>query len=147
ESPTTEPQAWSSDEGAPRWREYPHPSGERLKALLEGRSEAGDGRSELVRLAARLIIEEGLDAEAADAVGRGYYEHGALPGMGYRNGSRTGQLKTAEGAVEYAAPQICDRSEPYHGNAGHNATRKFRMTSHVDRTNGRRSQLDGLAAS
>jgi hypothetical protein len=29
---------------------------EKLKALMEGRSEVADGRSELVRLAARLII-------------------------------------------------------------------------------------------
>jgi len=31
---------------------------EKLRALMEGRSEVEDGRSELVRLAARLIIEE-----------------------------------------------------------------------------------------
>ena len=59
---------------------------ERLKALLDGRGEATDERSELVRLAARLIVEEGLEAEATDAVGRGYYEHGAASGRGYRNG-------------------------------------------------------------
>ena len=29
---------------------------EKLKALMEGRSEVADGRSELVRLAARLIV-------------------------------------------------------------------------------------------
>ena len=46
---------------------------EKLKALMEGRSEAVDGRSELVRLAAQLIIEEALEGEAADALGRGYY--------------------------------------------------------------------------
>ena len=36
---------------------------EKLKALMEGRSEVADGRSELVRLAARLIIEEALKAK------------------------------------------------------------------------------------
>ena len=40
---------------------------EKLKALMGGRSEAADGRSELVRLAARLIIEEALEGEARDA--------------------------------------------------------------------------------
>jgi hypothetical protein len=45
---------------------------EKLKALMEGRSEAEDGRSELVRLAARLIIEEALEGEARDALGRDY---------------------------------------------------------------------------
>ena len=86
---------------------------ERLKALMEGRGEATDERSELVRLAARLIVEEGLEAEATDAVGRGYYEHGATPGRGYRNGYRPGRLKSAEGAIAFSAPQIADRSEPF----------------------------------
>ena len=46
---------------------------EKLKALMEGRGEVEDGRSELVRLAARLIIGEALEGEGSDAVGRGYY--------------------------------------------------------------------------
>jgi len=86
---------------------------EKLKALMEGRGEATDGRSELVRLAARLIIEEALEGEAADALGREYYARGAAPGAGYRNGYRTGRLKTAEGEIAYSAPQICDRAEPF----------------------------------
>jgi hypothetical protein len=32
------------------------------------------------------------EAESRDAVGRAYYEHGAAPGQGYRNGVRTGRL-------------------------------------------------------
>jgi len=86
---------------------------EKLKALMKGRSEASGGRSELVRLAARLIIEEALESEASDALGRGYYARGAAPGSGYRNGYRTGRLKSAEGAIEYSAPQIADRAEPF----------------------------------
>jgi putative transposase len=86
---------------------------EKLKALMEGTSTGGELGSELVRLAARLILEEALEGEAEDALGRGYYMRGALPGAGYRNGYRTGRLKTAEGAVEYSAPQIADRAEPF----------------------------------
>ena len=86
---------------------------ERLKALMNGESEAGDSRSELVRLAARLIIEEALEGEAADVLRRGYYARGAAPGGGYRNGYRTGRLKSAEGAIAYSAPQIADRAEPF----------------------------------
>jgi transposase-like protein len=86
---------------------------ETLKALMDGRGEATDERSELVRLAARLIIEEGLEAEAMDALGRGYYEHGAAPGRGYRNGYRSGRLKSAEGSIAFSAPQIADRAEPF----------------------------------
>jgi len=49
---------------------------ERLKALMEGHGEKTDLRSELVRLALRLIVEQGLD-EAADALGGEYYVRGA----------------------------------------------------------------------
>ena len=53
------------------------------------------------RIAARLIVEEALEAESRDALGREYYEHGAAPGQGCRNGVRTGRLKTAEGLIQY----------------------------------------------
>ena len=86
---------------------------ERLKVLMNGERESTDGRSELVRLAARLIIEEALEGEARDTLGRDYYARGAVPGRGYRNGYRTGRLKSAEGAIEYSAPQIADRSAPF----------------------------------
>lgn len=55
------------------------------KALMQGRSEVADGRSELVRLAAWLIIEEALEGEAKGAFGRHYYARGAALGAGYRN--------------------------------------------------------------
>jgi transposase-like protein len=67
----------------------------------------------LLRLATRLIVEEALEAEVEDALGRGYYEHGAVTGAGYRNGYRTARLKTAEGPIAYAAPQVADRDEPF----------------------------------
>jgi putative transposase len=84
-----------------------------LSDLIEGRLSSPDGRAELVRLATRLIVEEALEAESRDAIGRDYYEHGAMPGQGYRNGSRTGRLKTAEGLIDYAAPQIAGRDDPF----------------------------------
>jgi hypothetical protein len=46
-------------------------------------------------------------------LGRGYYEHRAAAGTGYRNGYRTGRFKTAEGPIGYAAPQVADRAEPF----------------------------------
>ena len=105
---------------------------EKLKALMEGRAEATEERSELVRLAARLIIEEALDGEATDTLGRDYYAHGAAPGSGYRNGYRMGRLKTAEGEIAYAAPQIADRAEPF----------RSRIRGIV---RGRTEELEGLA--
>ena len=86
---------------------------ESLSALIEGRLSSADGRAALVKLATRLIVEEALEAESRDALGRDYYEHGASPGQGWRNGVRMGRLKTAEGLVDYAAPQIAGREEPF----------------------------------
>jgi transposase-like protein len=86
---------------------------ETLSSLIEGRLSSPDGRSELVRLATRLILEEALEAETRDALGRDYYERGAEDGRGYRNGCRTGRLKTAEGAIEFSAPQVAGRDEPF----------------------------------
>src|SRR6516162_4794080 len=85
---------------------------EKLKAVIEG-TEKGAGASELVRLAARLIIEEALEGEARDVLGREYYARGAAPGAGYRNGYRTGRLDSAEGMLAYSAPQIADCATPF----------------------------------
>ena len=86
---------------------------ESLTDLIEGCLSSADGRSELVKLATRLIVEEALEGESRDVLGRDYYEHGAAPGQGWRNGVRTGRLKTAEGFVDYSAPQVAGREEPF----------------------------------
>jgi hypothetical protein len=90
-----------------------HRTREALRELMEGRYSESFGRTELVQLATRLIIEEGLEAEVRDALDRGYYEHGSQPGGGYRNGLRQGCLKTAEGFIDYAAPQVAGTAEPF----------------------------------
>jgi hypothetical protein len=62
---------------------------EGLTSLIEGGLSTSSAKDEPVKLATRLIGEEALGGEAGDAVGRDYYEHGAQPGHGYRNGNRT----------------------------------------------------------
>jgi transposase-like protein len=84
-----------------------------LHDLIEGRLSSDFGRTELVRLATRLIVEEGLEAEVRDALERDYYERSAGRGGGYRNGVRKGRLKTAEGFIDYSAPQVSGRDEPF----------------------------------
>lgn len=81
-----------------------------LKEMFAGKRSAD--RSGLVRQAARLIVEEALEAEAGQELGRGYYEHGA-GARGYRNGYRMGKMKTAEGVIEFAVPQVSDTAEPF----------------------------------
>jgi putative transposase len=84
-----------------------------LAALIEGRLASPAGRSELVELATRLIVEEALEGEVRDALERDYYERGAAPGQGHRNGHRTQRLKSAEGGLEYSAPQVAGLEQPF----------------------------------
>lgn len=86
---------------------------QKLNELLTHGVADGDARTALLKLAVRKIVEEALEAEVAEAVGRGYYETGAAPGAGYRNGYRRSRLPTAEGAIEYGVPQVADRPEPF----------------------------------
>src|SRR5690606_27104200 len=75
----------------------------RLRQLFEG-GESTE-RSALIRESVRLMIEEALEAEVSEALGRGYFEHGASGGA-HRNGYRRGRLKAAEGEIEYGVPQV-----------------------------------------
>ena len=124
-------------------------TGQRIDELLRAGAAGGiDPRSNLIRLAVQKIVEEGLEAEASEALGRGYYQRddsperdgagtlgpaaGEKPLGGYRNGYRTGHLKSAEGAIEFAVPQISDRAEPF----------VSRIKQHVQ---GRSEELEKLA--
>ena len=91
----------------------PERTRERLRALMDGRLGTAPDRSNLVLLAAQLILEEALEAEVRDEVGRERYERADGEASGYRNGYRTGRMKTAEGVVEFAAPQVRDTAEPF----------------------------------
>jgi putative transposase len=86
---------------------------ERLRALIDGRLGTGAERSDLIRLAARLIVEEALEAEVRDNLGRERYERGSGESAGYRNGYRCGRMKTAEGMVEFSTPQVRDTAQPF----------------------------------
>ena len=73
---------------------------EDLISGVEGKAE----RSDLVKLAAQLIIEEALEGEVQEQLGREYYARGEA--VGHRNGYRPGKLDTAEGRIDYAVPQV-----------------------------------------
>ena len=49
---------------------------EELTSLIEGRLSTDSAKDELVKLATWLIVEEALEGEAADAVGRDYQQSG-----------------------------------------------------------------------
>jgi transposase-like protein len=60
----------------------------------------------LVRLSVEHIVEEAPEAKVEELLGRDYYQRSA--GAGYRNGYPHGRLKTSEGWIEYASPQVRD---------------------------------------
>ena len=87
---------------------------EELQRFLRDMGEVEEGASalsELVRRAATLIVQEGLEAEQRDFIGRERYERG--PGRGYRSGYVRGRLETAEGRLEVERPQVRGAEETY----------------------------------
>jgi putative transposase len=86
-----------------------------LRALLQGQQDAQSGEellSTLVRLSTERVLQEALEHEQAEALGRGRDEARGEQ-LGYRNGYENGTLKTAEGVLRVKLPQIRDREEPY----------------------------------
>jgi transposase-like protein len=74
--------------------------------IEEALANGEQGLRDVLQLAVRKLIEETLEAEVSDALGRGYYERNESGASGYRNGHRTARLKTAEGSVAYSVPQV-----------------------------------------
>lgn len=103
-----------------------------IRQLLSSGS-SGDVRSELIRLGVRRIVEEALEREVGDFLGRGFYQReGGGEVKGYRNGYRTSDIASAEGKIEFAVPQVSDTSEPY----------ESKIRQHIK---GRSEQLEHLA--
>lgn len=89
-------------------------TGQKIRELIAGGDD--DVKSRFLRLAIEQVIEQLLEAEVSDVLGRDYYEHGGGQGdqpRGHRNGYRTNCLRTAEGEVEYATPQVRSTAEPF----------------------------------
>ena len=103
-----------------------------IRQLLSSGS-SGDVRSELIRLGVRRIVEEALEREVGDFLGRGFYQReGGEQVRGYRNGYRTAGLDSAEGKIEFAVPQVRDTDQPY----------QSQIRQHLQ---GRSEQLEHLA--
>jgi transposase-like protein len=100
---------------------------EALSDLIEGRLSSEAGRPELVQLATRLIVEEGLEAEVRDGLGREYCERGGDATRGYRNGVREGRLKTAKGAIAHSALQVAGGEVPFRSRLRQHLKRRRRV--------------------
>jgi transposase-like protein len=83
--------------------------------MLQGQSDAQSGEellSALVRLCTERVLQEALEQEQGQALGRGRYERREGE-LGYRNGYEAGTLKTAEGVLRVQVPQVRGREAPY----------------------------------
>ena len=87
----------------------PEATRKRIAELLNGDLD----KSALMREAMPLRIEETLEAEVTEGLRRPYYGRSEAA-QRYRNGIRMGRLKTAEGLVEYAVPQVTGTETPWH---------------------------------
>jgi putative transposase len=86
-----------------------------LRALLQGQTDAQSGEellSTLVRLSTERVLQEALEHEQAEALGRGRYEARGEK-LGYRNGYENGTLRTGEGVLRVKLPQIRGQDDPY----------------------------------
>ena len=90
--------------------------GQDIAKLLTGglRTTDSDPLGDLMRLAARLVLQEALEAEQTDFLGRGRYQRGSQEEkQGSRNGYEPGSLRTAEGRLEVSLPQVRGATQPF----------------------------------
>jgi len=88
------------------------------RQMVQG-NEAAELTSGLLRQAAKLVVEQMLEAEVREQLGRAPYQRqaavtdadegtGPAASWGYRNGYKPRQLRTAEGKVPIELPQVRD---------------------------------------
>jgi len=88
--------------------------------LLQRGLESQDAPADtLLRLGAQLLIQEVLEQEVTDFLGRERYERRqpGQPRMGYRNGYEPGCIRSTEGEILLQVPQVRDATEPYRSKA------------------------------
>jgi putative transposase len=88
---------------------------EQLQELLTGGMGRGSNIvSALVETVTRLVVQELLEGEQAEFLGgRGRYERRGEGQSGSRNGYEPSRVRTAEGAIEVAVPQVRGAGEPF----------------------------------
>jgi putative transposase len=92
------------------------PPSQQLDQLVQELRNQQDGAEltgALFRAGARKTIQELLEAEVTEQLGRERYARRRSDGAGYRNGYKPRHLDTAEGRLEIALPQVRETAEPY----------------------------------
>lgn len=86
----------------------------RIQQLTSGKAEADDLLAELIELGAEKILQEGLETEVDEFLGRGWHEHsGEQDFKGYRNGYTPKRFKTRSGHLNVQRPRIRDNEQPF----------------------------------
>ena len=74
--------------------------------------------SGLAQRATQMIVQELLETEAKEFVGRGYYERSQQEEAVHRNGYEPYRIKTAEGKITVYKPQVRNNEEPFQSQLG-----------------------------
>ena len=110
------------------------PPSQQLDQLVHALRDQHDGTdltSALLRAGARKTMQELLEAEVTEVLGRDRYERRAAEVMGYRNGYKQRHLDTAEGRLEVALPQVRDTGEPYQSALWQALQRRTEVLEHL----------------
>jgi len=84
--------------------------GQSLQQELSASQELAGGR---VLRAAKMLVEQMLNAEVEQTLGRESYQRRDDGQAGYRNGYKERAVKTAEGKVQVEVPQVRGLEQPY----------------------------------
>jgi transposase-like protein len=72
--------------------------------ISQGIQQTQEPTSQLVKLAAQVVLQDALEAEQRDVLGRERYQRGS--DGSYRNGYRPGYIEGAEGRLQVQVPQV-----------------------------------------
>lgn len=84
-----------------------------IEELLQGWKAAGHPLDNFVRLGARYMLQVALEQEVEEFLGRAHYRRGTRQKNGWRNGYEPRRVKTAEGLLEVALPQLRATEKPF----------------------------------
>jgi transposase-like protein len=89
--------------------------------------------TELMKKGVQRLLQEALEQEVTDHLGRGHYERHPDngPHRGYRNGYEPKRLKTSEGQVEVKVPQLRETLDLYQSRVLPLVGRKTALLEHL----------------
>ena len=83
------------------------------EVLFDGTSPMTHPLDSFIRLGARYMMQVALEQEVQEFLGRAHYKRGHRENFGYRNGYKPRNLKSANGILQVAIPQVRDTDEDY----------------------------------